>query len=58
MDILEIHQNIKRSIYLARQLVKEYNDSHDEKILEYLNVVKIGIEELLLKMENFELNIN
>ena len=52
---MEIYINLRRSIALARQLVKEYDETHDANILTHLSIVKQGIEELITQLENFSI---
>jgi uncharacterized protein YutE (UPF0331/DUF86 family) len=54
MDLLETYENFRRSIILGKQLIKEYNQTHDQNVLEHLQIVKQNISDLLEKMESFE----
>jgi hypothetical protein len=53
MDLLETYENFRRSIILGRQLIKEYNQTRNQKVLEHLQIVKQNILDLLEKMETF-----
>ena len=53
MEVLETFENFRRSIILGKQLIKEYDETHDKNVLEYLQIVKQNILNLLLKMESF-----
>jgi len=55
MDLLETYENFRRSIILGRQLIKEYQQTHNEDILESLQIVKQNILDLIEKMESFDL---
>ena len=54
MEVLETYENFRKSIILGRQLIKEYDETHDQKVLEYLQIVKQNILDLLQKMESFD----
>ncbi len=53
MELLETYENFRRSINLGRHLIKEYDKTHDKKVLENLQIVKQHILDLLEKMESF-----
>jgi hypothetical protein len=57
MDLLETYENFRRSIILGRQLIKEYNQTHNQKVLEHLQIVKQNITDLLEKMESITIEI-
>ena len=57
MDLLETYENFRRSIILGKQLIKEYDKNHDEKVLEHLQIVKQNITDLLEKMESITIEI-
>jgi len=44
-------ENFIRSLNLINQLLIEYEQSRDVRILNYIQIVKEGIAELLIKME-------
>ena len=49
---MDVIINFQRSIVLARQLLEEFNRTGNIKVLEYLEIVKEGIIDLLQKMES------
>ena len=49
-----MYENFRRSIILGRQLIKEYHQTHDQNVLEQLQIVKQNISDLLEKMETLE----
>jgi hypothetical protein len=54
MEVLETFENFRRSIILGKQLIKEYDETHNKNVLEHLQIVKQNILDLLLKMESFD----
>lgn len=54
MEVLEAYENFRRYINIGKQLAKEYDETHDKKVFENLQIVKQNILDLIQKMESFD----
>lgn len=52
--VVEHYYNFRRSVQLFKELVKEYSETEDEETFRCIIIVREGILDLIVKMENTE----
>jgi len=52
MDFINNTEQIKRSLKLLGELQAEFNQTNENRILDYIEIVKAGIIDILIKMES------